>query len=154
MSKSAKKLVLELEPQGQITFQRTVKIPTPSGVPLDVPFEFIHRSRSEVAAFRAELLAKAPPPPEVPAAAEVVVQALDGEPRVVSATPLAPPVADTTVDDIAAEVAYIMSLAVGWEVDLPFDAKHLALFCQRYAGAALAIGTDYFVSLGQGRLGN
>ena len=42
---TSKKIVLDLDPQGPITFTRGVKIPTGDGKPLEIEFEFLFRDR-------------------------------------------------------------------------------------------------------------
>ena len=42
---TGKKIVLDLDPQGPITFTRVVPIPTCDGRPLEIEFEFLFRDR-------------------------------------------------------------------------------------------------------------
>ena len=65
---TGKKIVLDLDPQGPITFTRGVKIPTGDGKPLEIEFEFLFRDRVAMA----ELMPTSSPlmltsaPPEFP----------------------------------------------------------------------------------------
>lgn len=54
------------------------------------------------------------------------------------------------MDDVAA----IMAIASGWELDDAFDAKNIELLNQNYLGAARAIIEKYLSELTQARLGN
>ena len=46
---TGKKIVLDLDPQGPITFTRGVKIPTGDGKPLEIEFDFLFRDRVAMA---------------------------------------------------------------------------------------------------------
>ena len=123
---------IDLDPQGPITFKRDVRIPTPDGAELVLPVVFKYRDREAVAAlfdrYREEAEAEIAKPGR--------------------------PVDQSVRDAIESDVKTLRDLMDGWGLAYPFDDAHLRLLCVRYAGSALAIVTDYRVSLTSGRLGN
>lgn len=128
------KIKLDLEASDRLTYDRIVDIPTPDGKPLKVTFTFLHRDREAIAALFDAYREKAreekqADQQDVPSA-EAVRQAIDND------------------------VETLQDIATGWNIDAPFDAEHLRKLCTKYAGAALAVVTDYRISLTQGRLGN
>lgn len=129
----ATRIKLDLDPSDNLDFERAVSIPTPTGKPLSITFTFKYRDRVAMARLFDEYLARSgaePVPDETPKLADSVRAAID------------------------TDVATIQDLAVGWNIDAPFDADNIAKLVRKYPGAALAIVSDYRVSLTQGRLGN
>lgn len=126
------KIKLDLEPGERLTYERAVDIPTPDGKPLKVTFTFLHRDRTAIAALFDLYREKARQQADAP-----------GDDSAVSV--------QLAIDN---DVETLQDIATGWNIDAPFDAAHLRKLCTKYAGAALAVVTDYRVSLTQGRLGN
>jgi hypothetical protein len=52
------------------------------------------------------------------------------------------------------DVDAVMEAATGWNLDSDFTPENLTKFFSLYARAAVAIATDYRVSMNEGRLGN
>jgi protoporphyrinogen oxidase len=143
---TAKKIVLDLDPQGPITFTRSVKIPTGDGKPLEIEFEFLFRDRIEMA----ELMQKWED--QVKATREAAKVAATQEVH-----PATPPidVVASTHEGIASDVETLMDFITGWNVgNNPFNAESLAKFVRRYPGAPLALVRDYREGMTEGRLGN
>lgn len=127
------KVKLDLDADDIITFERTVQIPTPDGKPLKVTFDFKYRDREAMAELLDSYIEKS----------KAAVSA-EGRTMVQMAR-----------DNIKSDVEAVKEVATGWNVEgFEFDDKGLAKFFKRYAGAALAIISDYRVSLTEGRLGN
>lgn len=130
------KVKLSLDSKDRISFKRAVAIPTPDGSPLTIEFEFKHRTRTEFAKLMDEHIAK------VRAATEV-----EREPGA--------SISDAVAEAIQRDVGAVMDVASGWNVDgLAFNADSLTKVIDQYPGAAMAIVTDYRISLTEGRLGN
>lgn len=140
------KVKLSLEPSDRITYKRSVSIPTPDGKPLSIEFEFLHRTRSELAKFIDGHVAQAR------ADIEALAPKGDGDEAPAQLPADSPDLHALTLDR---EVALLRGIAVGWGVDgYPFDDRSLRIFCERYAGAASAVAADYRLALEHGRLGN
>lgn len=146
---ASKKLVIDLDPQGPITFTRAIKIPTGDGKPLTVEFDFLFRDRVEMA----ELLQKWDA--QVEKAREQVKEAVDaqiiGEP---APTQERPDLKAATLEGIASDVETLMDFIVGWQLSAEFSSDNLAKFVRKYPGAPLALVRDYREGMTQGRLGN
>lgn len=48
----------------------------------------------------------------------------------------------------------VLEVAVGWELDDPFDAESVKKLCKNYMGAPSAIADTYYREIYQRRLGN
>lgn len=128
----AQRIKLDLESGDTLDFDRAVDIPTPNGKPLKVTFTFKYRDRKAMAALLDSYMDRAK-------------NQAQGDEK---------PSAELVAAAISADVEAIQDIATGWNIDAPFDAENLRKLCTKYAGAALAIVTDYRVSLTHGRLGN
>lgn len=135
----AQRIKLDLEPDDRITFDRAVDIPTPDGKGLKITFTFKHRDRQALAELFDGYITKA---------------RATTEQRTEQRADAAPLLADDTRTAIDNDVATLIDVATGWNVDAPFDSDNLRKLCTKFAGAAMAIVSDYRVSLTQGRLGN
>lgn len=131
------KIKLDLDATDVITFERAVDIPTPDGRPLAITFTFTYRDREALAALFDAYRAKAE------AATKARIEATDDE---------------SVIEHVRAalvnDVATIMDIATGWNVDAPWNEEYVRKMCLRYAGAPMAIVSDYRVSLTEGRRGN
>lgn len=154
----AKKLVIDLDPQGPVTFTRSIRIPTGDGKPLAVDFDFLFRDRVEMA----DLLQKwddAVDAARTKAQAEVKAAAEAADLRTVGDPPLEPParpdLRTLTEEGITSDVQTLMDFITGWGIsNHEFNAENLAKFVRRYPGAPLALVKDYREGMTQGRLGN
>lgn len=150
------KIKLDLDPQGPITYDREVAIPTPSGKPLKVMFTFKHRTREEMAELRERYIAKAREN-YVQATAEVEQEKVRREADEKAGRTYMPPepkLVEGVPEAIATDVAATMDIATDWNIDSEFNATNLSKFFSLYTAAPKAIGDDYFVSMTEGRLGN
>ena len=142
----AKKLAIDLDPQGPIHFTRSIKIPTGDGKALSVDFEFLFRDRIEMA----ELLQKW----------DSQVESTRAELKLASDAAIeqpARPRADLvalTQEGIEADVDTLTDFVTGWNLVLDFTKENLAKFVRLYPGAPLALVRDYREGMTQGRLGN
>ena len=146
---AAKKLVIDLDPQGPITFTRGIKIPTGDGKPLTVEFDFLFRDRVAMA----ELLQKWDS--QVEKAREQVKAAVDAQ---VTGEPAPgqdrPDLKAATLEGIASDVDTLMDFIVGWQLAAEFSRENLSKFVTRYPGAPLTLVRDYREGMTQGRSGN
>lgn len=152
----AKKISIDLDPQGPLTFEREVSIPTPDGKPLKVTFTFKHRTREEMAAMQDAYMAKAREQYrqlQETAIAEKQAQA-DAEAAGQVYMPTMASSADGVEAAIRSDVETVMDCATDWNLTAEFNADNLAKFFRRYVKAAETIAADYRVSMTQGRLGN
>lgn len=142
---SSKKIVLDLDPVGPITFTRPVQIPTGDGKPLTVEFEFLFRDRVEMA----ELMQNWDDQVKASKKKESAL-ATQGEPPAPTVDVVA-----STLEGIASDVETLLDFISGWNVsNLPFNAENLAKFVRRYPGAPLKLVRDYREGMTEGRLGN
>lgn len=146
---ASKKLVIDLDPQGPITFTRAIKIPTGDGKPLTVEFDFMFRDRVAMA----ELLQKWDA--QVEKSREQVKAMVDAqtinEPAVGQERP---DLKAATIEGIASDVDTMMDFIVGWQLSAEFTRENLSKFITRYPGAPLTLVRDYREGMTQGRLGN
>lgn len=142
----AKKIAVDLDPQGPHTFTRSIRIPTGDGKPLTLDFDFLFRDRVEMAA----LLQKwddAVEAARANAAPDARLLADPPAPR--------PDLRAATEEGIASDVETLMDFITGWGIsNHEFNADNLAKFVRRYPGAPLALVRDYREGMTQGRLGN
>ena len=135
-------------PSDDISFDGTVRIPTPDGSELLVPFIFRYRDREETAALFDEFIARdrARAAQRERAAAEAA-----GEPVEPDEKTLKQYAVEATQRDVDAT----LKIAKGWDVEgREFGAEQLTKFFRRYPGAYGAIVTHWRLSLTEGRLGN
>lgn len=147
---------IDLDPKGPITYDREVAIPTPSGKPLKVTFTFKHRNREEMAALREKYIAKARDN-YILATVEVEEERARREADKNAGRTYMPPdpkLVEGVPEAIASDVAAVLDVANGWNLDYEFTAENVGKFLALYAAAPKAIGDDYFVSMTEGRLGN
>lgn len=150
------KIKIDLDPKGPITYDREVAIPTPSGKPLKMTFTFKNRNREEMAELREKYIAKARDN-YVQATAEVEKEKSRREEDEKSGRTYMPPdpkLVEGVPEAIANDVAAVLDVACGWNLDYEFNAENVGKFLALYAAAPKAIGDDYFVSMTEGRLGN
>jgi len=148
------KVKLNLEPSDRLTYTQAVRIPTPDGSELSIEFEFLHRTRSELAKFIDQHVAQARADIEAATAAQQAQATAPADGKTATQAP-AQPAADLQAATLDREVALLRGIAVGWGVEgYPFDDRSLRAFCDRYAGAAAAVAADYRLALEHGRLGN
>ncbi len=145
----AKKIAVDLDPQGPHTFTRSIRIPTGDGKPLTLDFDFLFRDRVEMAA----LLQKWDDAVE---AARTKATADAQVPPTLGAEPAPrPDLRAATEEGIASDVETLMDFITGWGIsNHEFNADNLAKFVRRYPGAPLALVRDYREGMTQGRLGN
>ncbi len=152
----AAKIKIDLDPEGPITFDREVSIPTPSGKPLKVTFTFRHRTREEMAEMTERYTEKA-------RAQYVEVQdeirrekAAREEAEARGETYLPPPrkLVEGVAEALRSDVEAVMDAATGWNLHQEFNEENLTKFFRLYSQAAVTIATDYRVSMNEGRLGN
>ncbi len=152
----ASKVKIDLDPQGPVTFERKVPIPTPDGKKLEITFTFLHRTREEMAEFQDEFADKAREQlrkmqEQSLREKEALEKAQEsGQVYLPEARPMKADVSQSIADDVAA----VMRMATGWNADAEWSEENLTKFFRRYAKAAAAIGNDYRVSMVEGRLGN
>lgn len=151
------KIKIDLDPQGPITFEREVSIPTPSGKVLKVPFTFRHRTREEMAALTDGYIQQAREQFEkmqqTIAAERAASKEAEAEGRVY--VPPFKPTVDGVDDGLKSDVRAVMDAATGWGLaEYEFNAENIEKFLRLYAGAATAIASDYRKSMTEGRLGN
>lgn len=130
------------------TFAWPVKIPTPRGE-ITITFDFIARSRDELAAWTAEIVARAQR--EWNEAQQAETPADDAGPFA-ALTP--EEVRASAARQTKADVDAITQIAKGWDLQHPFDADHIGKLCNRYPAAGQAIGRAYRIAHAEGRLGN
>ncbi|RTL09098.1 MAG: hypothetical protein EKK62_03945 [Acidimicrobiia bacterium] len=136
-------------PSDDIAFDGVVRIPTPDGAELLVPFVFRYRDREETAALFDEFIARdrARAAQRERAAAE----ASGAQPQEPDEKTLRQYAIEATERDVEAT----LKIAKGWGVEgREFGAEQLAKFFRRFPGAYGAIVTHWRLSLTEGRLGN
>lgn len=142
-----KKVRIDLAPQGPITFEREIKIPTPDGAALKLAFVFRWRSKVEMAEFTQPRLDRM--------RAAAVAAASDETARMRGED-----VPARSLKDIAAEANEmaadsIMAMACDWGIEgVEFTRENVLRFVNLYPGAEDAIFSDYRVGMLEGRLGN
>lgn len=150
----AQRIKLDLDASDNLDFKREVTLPTPDGKGLKVEFTFKYRDREAVgelfAAYAdqsgADMLARSEARAKAIAAAEQAGQDTTAARAEINRKAVA-----EVIDD---DVATVMEMATGWNIEASFNADNVRKLCTKYAGAAVAIVADYRVSLTQGRLGN
>jgi hypothetical protein len=121
------------------TFKGKVKIPVAGGAEVEIVIDFKHRTRDELDQHMADMRAKVAPPP--------VVQPVEGT----DAPAVIPKAREITMDD---EVADVLNVASGWDLDEPFNAENVRTLLNNYHRASWAIGMAYMTELTQARQGN
>ena len=153
---ATKKLKIDLDPQGPLTFEREVPIPTPDGKTLKVTFTFNHRKREEMAALSDEYMRKARE--QFQSLQEEAQREKASRDEAESRGEVYMPPQKNTVDDvenaIRNDVETVMDCVTDWNLDAEFNADNLAKFFRLYVGAGNAIASDYRKSMTEGRLGN
>ena len=131
------KVKIVLEPKEPITFTGTVQVPTPDGSKLAIEWVFKHRTREQMGKWIDAQIASAK-------------EAAEDKPEEAAKT-----VAQLMHEQTAREVASVLDVAQGWNVDgLEFTAANIARLLNAYPGTANAVLDHYRVSVTQGRLGN
>ena len=150
------KAKIDLNPQGPITFEREVAIPTPSGKPMKLKMTFKHRTRQEMAEMTERYVAKARAQ-YVEMQEEMKAEKAAQEAAEARGDIYLPPeqkLAEGVPDAIQADVDAVLDIATGWELADEFNAENLAKLFGLYNRSAKAIAEDYRVSMNEGRLGN
>lgn len=150
------KIKLDLDPQGPITFDREVSIPTPSGKVLKVAFTFLHRTREQLAELSDQMVMAARERYEQ-SQREAEIEAVREAQAKADKVPYLPqfkPAVDQVEQGLREDVEAVMRAATGWNLDYEFTAENLTKFFRLYLGAAAAITAEYNVSMTKGRLGN
>lgn len=130
------KIVLGARPKN---FKRTITIQMPGAEDGSIQLSYKYRTRKEFGAFIDEILAKAKvSPPPVDSTDEAIRQT----------------VADAMAMTVEANADYIMAVADGWDLDVPFNRENVEQLCDELPGAANLIMSDYRVAITEGRLGN
>jgi len=113
--------------KAQPTFKGKVAIPVPGGAPVEVEFTFKHRTRAELEVYLNEL--------------RELQEPAEGKAK--------------SKNNIGnQEVIAVMNVAIGWEMDEPWNAENVGVFLENYHKAAWMIGTSYISELMQAREGN
>lgn len=120
------------------TFLHSVTVPMPEGGVASVQMAFKYRTRSEFGAFVDNLVLHAGTPGPTSQDSEAVRFSLQ---QALQAT------LDSNAD-------YILQIAEGWNLDVPFDRGSVRQLCDELPGAAAAIIEAYRAALTEGRLGN
>jgi hypothetical protein len=116
---------------GNPTFKAKVGIPVPGSEPVDVEFEFKHKTRTEFAAY----ISAARLPEDAP---EVTIDNLE----------------TVTAESIKRDAKRIMEIAVGWELDDPFTTESVESFINKYDGSSPEIMATYGRELQQAKRKN
>ena len=105
------KIKIDLDPVGRITFQRTIQIPTADGSPLRITFDFVHRTREQMAELMEQYVAKA---------RESLKEAEDNSGQTT-------PAREAVETAIRRDTEAVMDVAAGWNVEgYAFNAESLA----------------------------
>lgn len=157
---------IDLDPEGQITFQRPVDIPKPSGETMKVTFTFIHRDSDEMAVLqetwiehsRAVLKREAAEKKARDAARKARIESGEDADLVYLDEPMR--LQEMTRQKRESDADAVMAVATDWNLKSPAGVKYeftrdnLLKFLKMYQAAALKIITDYRLGMSEGRLGN
>lgn len=150
----AQRIKLDLDATDSLDFEREVTLPTPNGKGQKVTFTFKYRNRQEVAdlfdGYNRRALAEAAATAAAEERAALTVQTIGQEAPLVVDLSIQGAVRDAIDDDVAT----VMDMVTGWNLEAEWSRDNVRKLLLRYAGAAVAIVSDYRVSLTQGRLGN
>jgi hypothetical protein len=162
MAKQSQKLKVDLDPQGEITFEWPVKIPTAQGE-LEIKITYLHRTREELAALAEARVAKARAKFEQDMAKQqeaAKAAAADSDDdtspieRALKSFDDVKPVQDL-IEAMDNEVESLMEIVRGWDVGgHEFNEHNLRRLCNRYHTAAATLTKQYGIALNEGRLGN
>jgi hypothetical protein len=157
--------------QANPTFKAKVGIPLHGGGTADIEFTFKHRTAEDFDEFLKECSERFDAAQESKLISDVLVDAVKKEGEGLTAT-------DDTERDrllsearglrergeqmqsefktkrLAADVAYLLGVADGWDADAPFNGETIAQFFTNYQGAPQAIGQAYYLELRQARIKN
>lgn len=162
----ANEIRIDLDPEGPITFQRPINIPTPSGEAMPVVFTFIHRDSDQMAVLqeewvehgRAVLKTEVAEKKARESARKVRIDGGEDADLVILDEPMR--LKDMTRQKREHDADAVMAVATDWSLKSPagtkyeFTRENLVKFLKRYQGAALTIITDYRIGMSEGRLGN
>ena len=142
-------ITLDLDsPSDDISFDGLVRIPTPDGSELLVPFTFRYRNREEVAEVFDEFIVR-----DRARAAQREQQA--DAARAAEDHPDDKTLKQYAIEATQRDVEATLRIAKGWGVEgREFGAEQLTKFFRRYPGAYAQIVTHWRLSLTEGRLGN
>lgn len=150
----AQRIKLDLDATDSLDFEREVTLPTPNGKGQKVTFTFKYRNRQEVAdlfdGFNRRATAEAAAQAATEAQAVADAQAAGQDAMAAVNFSIQGAVRDAIDDDVAT----VMDMVTGWNLEAEWSRDNVRKLLLRYAGAAVAIVSDYRVSLTQGRLGN
>lgn len=150
----AQRIKLDLDSTDNLDFKREVTLPTPDGKGLKVEFTFKYRDREAVGELFATYADQAGADLAAKSEAKARAVAAAAQAGQDTAAALADINRKAVADVIDDDVATVLDMASGWNIDTDFNADNVRKLCTKYAGAAMAIVSDYRVSLTQGRLGN
>lgn len=139
----AAKVKLNLDPSEKLEVQQEVEIPTPSGKPLKITFDFIYRNRIDVATLIDEHAERGRKAVE---AAIAQKQTADGGEALTGA--------EFERELAKRDVKTIQDLATGWNIENEWGDSELLNLCIKYPGAGRAIAEKYRQCMVEGRLGN
>jgi hypothetical protein len=147
---------IDLDSVEEITFPVLVKIPTANGTALEITFTFAHYTREQLAemgnARIAEARARYQQALDKKAEADSVSA---DEPADTKALPPAPDLVQQVRDDLANDVAAVLEIARGWDVEgFEFNEANLTKLFNKYQPAPAAISEAYREAMAKGRLGN
>ena len=144
-----KKVRIELDPQGPITIEREVAIPTFDGSPLKVCFAFRVRTRVDFA----EQIAQ----PRIDRMSATAREAVMEQREVAKTGEIPSPkdIGKLAAAHVVAQVASILAMASDWGIEgQDFNEENVRKFVNLYPGAEDAIFEDYRKGSVEGRLGN
>jgi len=124
-------------------FKATVSFQMLDGDKGEVGMVYTYRTKRELGALIDETFANA--------------KAAKAEPD--AASEIAPESASFSVGEVidrglTANADYILKIAEGWDLGVPFDREHIEQLGDEQPAAAMAIMTTYRVAITEGRLGN
>jgi hypothetical protein len=151
-------------------FTKTVKVPTPSGEPLDLTVTFVYRTRTELAKYNDEYMersrartqaildkAREDADAAVKAAQEKAKEAEESGGTVsVIDIPQIKPMSDFSMAEAfnVAGAEYVTAVLEGWDLEVELNLANAQKLCDLYPGAVQAIAEVYNKSLKDGRSGN
>lgn len=119
-------------------FNHPVDFNMPGGDVGRVNWQFVYRTRTEFGQFIDTVTADAGVPAPRTAAEEDVRFSLE----------------QAMAAAVEKNATYILKIANGWDLDVPFDLAHVQQFCDELPGGAAMTMEAYRQALTEGRLGN
>lgn len=69
-------------------------------------------------------------------------------------SPMDDGVSRSTKEQVAADARFLLDIADGWDLDIPYDLDGLIQLCDECPGVATAMIEKYRIAVNEGRLGN